>query len=216
MNVLVRRVLVQQPIPIHQPRRNAHQTLRHLRDRLAIEQCLGQVGHFLDGQVEGAQQLVAQPDQFSAESQQVLLQQGLLRPLIGELSVGDGGVEGLGELRVERLPVDLGELAEELGERDEDGEAGGLEVGAEVGEEGVDGADQREGEESRLEDAEVQPVGGAVGVVAAGLEVVVQLGEIDRFRGEELGEGRLRGVAKQQGEDLRVTPPRTRLSRGLW
>lgn len=114
-------------------------------------------------------------------------------------------MEGLGELRAERLPVDLVELGEELGELGEDGEAGGSEVGAEVGEEGVDGADEGEDEEFGFEDAEIQPVGGAVGVVAAGLEVVVQLGEIDRFGGEELREGRLRVVAKKQREELRVT-----------
>ena len=125
-------------------------------------------------------------------------------------------MEGLGELRAEQLPGGLAELAEELGERGEDGEAGGSEVGAEVGEEGVDGADEGEREEFGFEDAEIQPGGGAVGVVAVRLEVVVQLGEIDRFGGEELREGRLRVVAKNQREQLRLTRRKSGLCWDPW
>ena len=171
LNILVRRVLVQQAVPIDQPRRNVLKS--HLRHRLAFEQRLVQTGLFLDGPVERAQQLVAQRDQFSAEPQQILLEQSLLRPLLGEVSVGHGGVEGLGELRAEQRPGGIAELAEELGERVEDGEAGGSEVGAEVGEEGVDGADEGEREVFGFEDAEIKPVGGEVGVVAVRLEEVV-------------------------------------------
>ena len=216
LNILVRRVLVQQAVPIDQPRRNVLKILLHLRHRLAFEQRLVQTGLFLDGPVERAQQLVAQRDQFSAEPQQILLEQSLLRPLLGELSVGHGGVEGLGELRAEQRPGGIAELAEELGERGEDGEAGVSEVGAEVGEEGVDGADEGEREEFGFEDAEIQPVGGAVGVVAVRLEVVVQLGEIDRFGGEEFREGRLRVVAKNQREQLRLTRRKSGLCWDPW
>ena len=170
-----------------------------------------QPGIFPDVPVEGSQQLVAQPHELSAEPQKILLQHGLLRPVIGELGVGNGDVEGLDELRVERLPADLVELVEKERERRERREAGGFERGAEVGEERVDRSDQREREEFGFEEAQIEPVGGAVGVVAAGLEIVVELGEIDRLGGEEVGERRLRRAAKQQGEKLRLTAQKSGL-----